>query len=114
VNGPPPDTRRANVDAASDGQANGNRPGAASLPRGFDEKLSGELLLYLDRTRRGGNPEGVAVTLESFEGHRFIRVQRWSLGSGWRFDPDRQVTIREREARPFVEALSVLLAGGGR
>ena len=62
---------------------------------------SGELLVAIPR----GEEEQLRVTLDSFEGHKFVSIRVWQLGQGGWWPTKKGCTVRVREIGQVINAL---------
>jgi len=77
---------------------------------------AGQVLLTLDRTKKGEGPERLQIAVKQYEGHKYLDLRVWwRKGNAW-LPSKRGITIRARELADVTRVLNeaARLMGGAQ
>jgi hypothetical protein len=68
---------------------------------------AGQVLLEIDRTKRGEGPERLQVALKEYEGHQYLDLRIWWRKENGAWLPSKRgITIRARELADVMRVLA--------
>jgi hypothetical protein len=103
----------------SDGSLDRPRTAPPSAPNAepLPPPDAGQVLLTLDRTKKGEGPERLQIAVKQYEGHQYLDLRIWwRKGDGTWLPSKRGITVRMKELADVTIALTKAcrLVGGAQ